>query len=57
MSVFLRENRKNSLEAGGFAPRPPVMARLYQILGVTQTLHIIFACYCCVDGTKMKVTN
>ena len=25
MSVFLFENRKNLLAAGGFTPRPPIM--------------------------------
>ena len=67
MSVFLYENCKKSLAAGGLAPRPPwpptaggltptppVMARLCQILDATQTLHIIFADYSCVDGTEMK---
>ena len=33
MSVFLRENRKNPLAAGGFNPRPAVVAPLCQILG------------------------
>ena len=33
MSVFLRENRKNPLAAGGFTPRPAVVAPLCQILG------------------------
>ena len=33
MSVFLYENRKNPLAAGGFTPRPPVVAPLCQILG------------------------
>ena len=33
MSVFLYENRKNPLVAGGFTSRPPVVAPLCQILG------------------------
>ena len=33
MSGFLYENRKNPLAAGGFTPRPPVVAPLWQILG------------------------
>ena len=32
MSAFLYENRKNPLAAGGFTPRPPVVAPLCQIL-------------------------
>ena len=33
VSVFLYENRKNPLVAGGFTPRSPVVAPLCQILG------------------------
>ena len=57
MSVFLCENRKNSWAAGGYAPRPPVVPPLCQILGVPLILHIIFAYYSRVDGTEMKDTN
>ena len=32
MSVFLYENRKNPLAAGGFTARPPVVAPFCQIL-------------------------
>ena len=45
MSVFLRENRKISLAAGGYAP-------FRQILGAPLILHIIFAYYSYVDDTE-----
>ena len=52
MSVFLCDNRKNLLVAGGYAPRPPVMDPSLPNPGCdTDTA------YCCVDGTEMKNTN
>ena len=57
MGVFLCENRKNSSAAGDVAPRPPVVAPFWQILGAPLTLHIIWAYYSCADGTEMKDTN
>ena len=68
--MFLGENCKNSLAAGGYAPRPPwppaigsftprplVVVLLCQILGATPILHIVGAYYSCVDSTKMKDAN
>ena len=50
MSVFLSENLKNSLAAGGFAPRPPIAASpLCQILSAPlesdchMSEHFVFA--------------
>ena len=52
MSVFYVKTVKIRRRLGATSPDP-----LCQIWGATQTLHIIFAYYSCVNGAEMKDTN